>query len=110
MHHRLKRSHGGGWAPSNIVHLCGDGTSGCHGWIETHPLWAHEQGLWLMAGDERPELAPAHLRWENLRSWFVLTDEGILEWATAEWEPIEDAAPVPASLRHLAGAYATMKP
>lgn len=31
MHHRRFRSQGGPWTPSNILHLDGDGTRGCHG-------------------------------------------------------------------------------
>lgn len=31
MHHRRFRSQGGPWAPSNILHLCGDGVRLCHG-------------------------------------------------------------------------------
>jgi hypothetical protein len=33
MHHRRKRSQHGPWTPSNVLHLCGDGTRGCHGRI-----------------------------------------------------------------------------
>jgi hypothetical protein len=45
MHHRRKA--GRVWAPSNVLHLCGSGTTGCHGWIEAHPEAAHALGLWL---------------------------------------------------------------
>lgn len=31
-------------APSNGILLCGTGTTGCHGWVETHREAAHEQG------------------------------------------------------------------
>ena len=44
-HHRVKRSHGGPWACDNIVHVCGDGVRGCHGWIESHPNLAEEEGF-----------------------------------------------------------------
>jgi len=48
--HLVKRSHGGSWDPRNIVILCGDGTTGCHGWAEHHPTeaeaagWAYKPG------------------------------------------------------------------
>lgn len=87
VHHRLKRSHGGGWNPSNLLHLCGDGTIGCHGWIEAHPQLANEDGLWLFAGEDPAETA-AHMRWENLRSWYLLDDHGVLHWQTSDFEPI----------------------
>ncbi len=37
--------------PSNLVLLCGSGTTGCHGWVHAHPSEAHEQGLYLVAGE-----------------------------------------------------------
>lgn len=44
-HHRVKRSQGGGWSPENIVHICGDGVAGCHGWVESHPTVAEQEGF-----------------------------------------------------------------
>lgn len=41
MHHRINRSQGGGWHPSNIVHLC----SNCHRKATHYPLWAKAVGL-----------------------------------------------------------------
>lgn len=34
--------------PRNLVALCGSGTTGCHGWIESHRELALAQG-WLIA-------------------------------------------------------------
>lgn len=34
LHHVLSRSLGGDDVRENLVPLCGDGTSGCHGWVE----------------------------------------------------------------------------
>lgn len=45
MQHIVKRSQGGGWTPSNIVRLCGDGTRGCHGWAEANPRDAQRDGF-----------------------------------------------------------------
>lgn len=44
-HHRLKKGQGGTWAPSNGLHVCGDGTRFCHGWIEANPAHAMLLGL-----------------------------------------------------------------
>lgn len=33
--------------PANLVVLCGSGTTGCHGWVESHRERAIEQG-WLV--------------------------------------------------------------
>lgn len=79
VHHRLKRSHGGAWAPSNLLDACGSGTTGCHGYTEAHPAWARDEGLWLMTGDGDPRDVSVHMRWMNAKSWWLLDDEGILE-------------------------------
>src|SRR5690349_19712874 len=45
VHHRKKRSQGGGWTWENLVFLCGTGTTGCHGWIEHHANAAEKEGF-----------------------------------------------------------------
>lgn len=45
VHHRKKRSHQGPWSPDNCLALCGSGTTGCHGWVESHPNDAHATGF-----------------------------------------------------------------
>ena len=45
MHHRKKRSQGGQWSPANVLHLCGTGTTGCHGYFENHPKVAYLLGV-----------------------------------------------------------------
>ena len=52
VHHRLPRRMGGTRDPRsndlrNLVLVCGSGTTGCHGWIESHRTEAYEQG-WLI--------------------------------------------------------------
>lgn len=78
-HHRRKRSHTGMWVPSNILDACGDGTSGCHGWIEHHATQAQERGLWLI-GAESPQFTPVLISWRGIMDWFILTDFGGLRW------------------------------
>lgn len=72
--HRLNRSQGGDWAPSNGQLMCGSGTVGCHGWATTHPKDAMEQG-WAVPSWGEPARWPA-------RRWFP-TDIGTrrLGWA-----------------------------
>jgi hypothetical protein len=43
-HHRLLRSQGGQDDPSNVIMLCGSGTTGCHGWVHHNRNAAREQG------------------------------------------------------------------
>ena len=52
VHHRSPRGMGGSktsWinAPSNLILLCGSGTTGCHGWVESNRDVARESG-WLV--------------------------------------------------------------
>ena len=53
VHHRIPRGMGGTrWegihSPALLVLLCGDGTTGCHGWIERHRAAALRLG-WLLS-------------------------------------------------------------
>ena len=45
-HHRVRRSHGGTWAPSNGLHLC----TLCHGWTHAHPTLASRAGFLVPTG------------------------------------------------------------
>ena len=64
MHHRHKRGQGGTWAPSNIVVVCGDGTTGCHGWIEHNATNANAEGWHLRPHD--PDGSKVPLRVHNV--------------------------------------------
>lgn len=67
-HHRDPRGMGGTKAadtPENLVHLCGSGTTGCHGWIESHRDRAKELKLLLVMGED-PAKTP--VRWD-LMPW-----------------------------------------
>lgn len=74
--HRVAKSRGGLWQPSNGLHLCGPPT-GCHGWLEDHPTWAGEGG-WHIRRDRRgPAEVPAYLRPAmNASGWFLLRNTG----------------------------------
>lgn len=51
VHHRRKKSQGGPWEPANLLALCGSGTTGCHGFVEANPKFAHDMGYWLRHGE-----------------------------------------------------------
>ena len=78
-HHRKPRGAGGTSNPeigkaSNCVILCGSGTTGCHGWVETHRALASEYGLLVSTnGVDRPADIP--VRRED-GSWWWLTNWG----------------------------------
>lgn len=57
VHHRHPRGMGGtrdnrSSDPRNLVSLCGSGTTGCHGWIESHRDQARATGWLLRSLDE----------------------------------------------------------
>lgn len=62
IHHRTPRGMGGSRDPlistvPNGVLLCGSGTSGCHGWVETHRAEARADG-WLVPRGVDPATVP----------------------------------------------------
>lgn len=74
LHHRLKRSHLPRyrfWEPSNCVMLCGDGTRGCHGWVEFNPKDAAVEGFHVWSHEE-PAQVPVKL-WHT--DVYVLLDD-----------------------------------
>lgn len=100
-HHRVKHGQGGTWDPANGLHVCGDGTRFCHGWIEGHPHYAMALGLWLPAGSD-PADWPAWLHptmwW---RGWWRSDSAGCWTWDHARSlhpRPPEDVAEAIASL------------
>lgn len=55
-HHRKLRSHASKaemHLPSNLIDLCGSGTTGCHGWVHSHPHEAREHG-WIVSAYQTP--------------------------------------------------------
>lgn len=86
--HRKNRSQGGDWSPSNGQLLCGSGTTGCHGFVTSHPAEAIEEG-WAVPGWADPLVWPAR-RWRKgwggivgLR-WFLYDNQGGVHWITDE--------------------------
>jgi len=87
-HHRRKRRYADTrWVASNLLAVCGDGTRGCHGYIEANPAWAQSQGLWLLEHED-PRQTSAHMRWAYTRSWYFLDDEGMLHWDESDFEDL----------------------
>ena len=76
LHHRKPRGMGGSKdpmmsSPANILLLCGSGTEGCHGWVESHRTSAYDAGL-LLHRNEDPTEFPVTLRYGTV----FLDDEG----------------------------------
>jgi len=71
-HHRRNASQGGRWAASNGLHVCGSGTTGCHGWITTHPVLAAERGLTVRSTESPADVPVLHAAY----GWVYLLDDG----------------------------------
>lgn len=81
IHHRRPRGMGGSKdpavnSPANLLLLSGTGTTGAHGWVESHRAEAVDQGL-IVSQAQSPELVPV-MHW--LYGLSFLTRTG--------WEPI----------------------
>lgn len=77
VHHRTPRGMGGSRdagsaALSNLLTLCGTGTTGCHGWIESHREEAVREGWIVPHGIVRPADVPVRIN----GYWWMLSDTG----------------------------------
>lgn len=70
-HHRLLRSQGGRDLGSNLISLCGSGTTGCHGWVHANPEQA-QRGGWVVRSDMDPHHVPLLC---FMRGWVLLRDD-----------------------------------
>lgn len=61
IHHRQARPVGPNTL-ANLIHLCGSGTTGCHGWIEHNPHKARDMGLLIKKSSPPPEQPWIRLR------------------------------------------------
>jgi hypothetical protein len=96
-HHRVKRSHGGQWTPSNVVDLCGSGTTGCRGWVEANPALAGAQA-WTLLSEEDPMSVP--LAHAMMPGFMVLLDDAGCLVMTAAPVLVSDDAYDPIPMRH----------
>lgn len=78
-HHR--QSHGRIWSPENGLHLCGSGTTGCHGWVTEHPSISRELG-WMVSNFQ-PPTAPGETPALVRGRWCVLLHDGGLFFSAA---------------------------
>jgi hypothetical protein len=87
VHHLLNRSQGGKDAASNLILLCGSGTTGCHGWVTEHPRQARDEGGWARRsrGPLLPDEIPVLYAQEGGRQgWFTLGDDfSLTAWEAA---------------------------
>lgn len=60
-HHRKNRSQGGGDELSNLLAVCGSGTTECHGYITEHPGESYLKG-WSVRQSQDPAEVPVLYR------------------------------------------------
>ncbi|MCR1785341.1 hypothetical protein KVF89_22565 [Nocardioides carbamazepini] len=77
IHHRAARGMGGRkveWinSPANLLLLCGTGTTGCHGHVESSRAEAYRNG-WLVRASADPAEVPVLLAGSDR---YLLTDDG----------------------------------
>jgi 5-methylcytosine-specific restriction endonuclease McrA len=77
-HHRKNLSQGGQDVLSNLLLLCGSGTTGCHGWVTEHPLEAYTNG-WSVRRNDNPATTPVLYRGARV----LLDDLGNMQEAAA---------------------------
>lgn len=94
-HHRINQSQGGPDTLSNLLLLCGSGTTGCHGWVTANPQEAQQLGMSVTghAIHQRQDSSAADrpvLRWSRElgeREWVLLDDDGGITQQLPEVEP-----------------------
>jgi hypothetical protein len=77
IHHRINRGAGGSGRlerASNLIRLCGTGTTGCHGWITEHPDKAGGAG-WVLP-KLNPSIDPSQEPICTIHGWVLLSDDG----------------------------------
>lgn len=77
VHHRRPRMMGGSknlelHKSANLIALCGSGTTGCHGWVESHRDEARQLGF-LIQKVESAELIPFR---DNAGDWWNIFNDG----------------------------------
>ena len=65
--------------PPNLLVLCGSGTTGCHGWIESHRTEGYDDGIILYDADD-PAEKPYR---DSTGTWWQLTPNGGRNMTTA---------------------------
>lgn len=73
--HRIPTGQGGRYTAANGLDTCGDGTSGCHGWIEMNPTEARRHGQRLSAR-KKPDREPVLIYHGGVLVRALLHDDG----------------------------------
>jgi len=77
IHHRRPRMMGGSknaelHRPANLIALCGSGTSGCHGWVESNREQARTFGFLIQKVESAEEIPFKDLNGD----WWLIDNDG----------------------------------
>lgn len=77
VHHRRPRMMGGSkneklHLPANLIVLCGSGTSGCHGWVESNRDKSRDHGYLIQKVDSA-EIIPFR---DDAGMWYLIDNNG----------------------------------
>lgn len=78
-HHRRNKSQGGQDALTNLLMLCGSGSTGCHGMVTRGPEWAVHRGYTIKGTVRQPSEVAVLLHVDNPSrdpEWVLLGDDG----------------------------------
>ena len=83
LHHRRMRSHPfpGLHEASNLIWLCGSGTTGCHGYVHEHQTEAYQLG-YLVSAYAEPKTSP--VKYPDGRYYLLDDDGNKTEYTVAE--------------------------
>lgn len=82
-HHRKNRSQGGGWDATQILHVCGSGSTGCHGAL-TNTNGRRQEFVdagWIVPSYGDPAATEVLLWREGRQDWWLLLPDGTVELA-----------------------------
>lgn len=81
IHHRIPRGRGGENTAENLLLLCGSGTTGCHGYVESHRTEAYNHGYLVRTGFD-PLDVPVLLAG---KAWAYPSPDG--KWVVSDGSP-----------------------
>jgi len=66
---------------ASLVLMHGSGTTGCHGYVESHREQAYAEGWLIRRSDPRPACEVPLLTWQG---WVLLLDDGTVQEVRSE--------------------------
>lgn len=87
IHHRIPRGRGGENTAENLLLLCGSGTTGCHGYVESHRTEAYNAGYLVRTGFDPLDVPVLLLG----KAWAYASPDG--KWVISDGTPNDLYAP-----------------